>query len=217
MEGMRGLYSFSLKLNKTICPAQKLCNALTLFSHCLQKESGCADTSQKESAGGDLNDRNRKAEQLLSDHGDSILRLAYSYMHNMPEAEDILQETFIRYLKTQPAFENEAHERAWLLKVAANLAKNQLESKKRCSEMPLVDSLCAGLSENGENELSFLWEAVKKLPQRYRSVIHLFYYEGYTTRQIGTILQLNESTVRSHLKRGRAILKKILKEEYDFA
>ena len=163
-----------------------------------------------------FDDRNRKAELLLSDHGDSILRLAYSYLHSLSEAEDILQETLIRFLKTQPALENADHERAWLLKVAGNLAKNRIDANKRRGEIQLTDSLCETLPEN-RDELGFLWEAVKKLPLRYRSVIHLFYYEGYTTHQIGDILQMKESTVRSHLRRGRAALKKILREEYDFA
>ena len=77
--------------------------------------------------------------------------MAYSYLHNMSDAEEILQETLIRYLTVQPELQGPEHEKAWLLRVAANLSKNRLE------------------------DLSFLWEAVKQLPDANREVIHLFY------------------------------------------
>ena len=70
---------------------------------------------------------NQKAEKLLKDYGNSILRMAYAYLHNMSDAEDILQETLIQYLQTAPVLENPAHEKAWLLKVAANLSKNRID------------------------------------------------------------------------------------------
>lgn len=70
---------------------------------------------------------NQKAEELLKDYGNSILRMAYAYLHNMSDAEDILQETLIQYLQTAPVLENPAHEKAWLLKVAANLSKNRID------------------------------------------------------------------------------------------
>lgn len=70
---------------------------------------------------------NQKAEKLLKDYGNSILRMAYAYLHNMSDAEDILQETLIKYLQTAPVLENPAHEKAWLLKVAANLSKNRID------------------------------------------------------------------------------------------
>lgn len=80
---------------------------------------------------------NRRAERLLNDHGNSILRLAYSYLHNSSDAEDILQETLIRFLETAPALENEAHEKAWLLRVAANLSKNRITYNRvrACDEL----------------------------------------------------------------------------------
>lgn len=70
---------------------------------------------------------NQKAEKLLKDYGNSILRMAYAYLHNMSDAEDILQETLMQYLQTAPVLENPAHEKAWLLKVAANLSKNRID------------------------------------------------------------------------------------------
>ncbi len=154
----------------------------------------------------------RNAERLLNDFGNAVLRLSYSYLHNMSDAEDVLQETLIRYLKTQPELLDHAHEKAWLLRVAANLSKNRLEYNR----LRDTDELEETLVSQEREDLSFLWEAVKKLPHTSRDVIHLFYYEGYPTAQIARILNRRENTVRSDLLRGRERLKKILKEEYDF-
>ncbi len=157
-------------------------------------------------------DFNTRAEHFMDAYGNAILRLAYSYVHNMEDAEDVLQDTLIRVLQADPEFESEAHEKAYLLKTAANLAKNKIEYNKRRE----TDELNEELVSQEKEDLSFVWEAVKKLPDTSREVIHLFYEEGYQTSQIAEILGRNESTVRSDLKRGRERLKEILKEEYDF-
>ena len=138
--------------------------------------------------------------------------MAYSYLHNMSDSEDILQETLIKYLKTQPELDSPEHEKAWLLRVASNLSKNRLDYNR----LRDTDELEETLVSQEREDLSFLWEAVKQLPDANREVIHLFYYEGYPTAQIAKILNRRESTVRSDLRRGRKRLKKILKEEYDF-
>lgn len=155
---------------------------------------------------------NQRAGELLKLYGNSILRLAYSYLHNMSDAEDILQNTLIQFLKASPVFENSAHEKAWLLRVAANLSKNRIDYNRIRDTDELEETLIADSRE----DLSFVWEAVKQLPDKYREVIHLFHYEGYQTAQIAAILKINESTVRSNLRRGRQKLKEILKEAYDF-
>lgn len=155
---------------------------------------------------------NQQAERLLDDYGNHILRLAYSYLHHMEDAEEILQETLIQFLKSAPVFENKRHEKAWLLRVAANLSKNRIVYNQVRSTDELEESLYAEERE----DLSFVWEAVKSLPVQYREAIHLFYYEGYTSEEIAGILLQNGSTVRAHLRRGREKLKEILKEAYDF-
>ncbi len=152
------------------------------------------------------------AGRMLDSYGDSILRLAYSYLHNMSDAEDVVQETLIKYIKTAPEFESEAHEKAWLLKVASNLSKNKIDYNR----IRQTDELNETLVAEEREDLSFVWEAVKALPDNMRDVIHLFYHEGYSTKEIASILKRNESTVRSDLKRGRDKLKTVLKEVYDF-
>ena len=155
---------------------------------------------------------NRRAEELLDRHGNAVLRYAYSYLHNMSDAEEVLQDTMIQFLKAAPQFDGPSHEKAWLLRVAGNLSKNRLEYNVRRS----TDELKEELATQGQEDLSFVWEAVKSLPVKYREVIHLFYHEGYQTAQIAKVLGRNESTVRSDLRRGREKLKEVLKGEYDF-
>ena len=130
----------------------------------------------------------------------------------MEDAEEILQETLLRCLQEDTVFENAAHEKAWLLKVAANLSKNRI----RYNQIRETDELDEQLAAEERRDLSFVWEAVRSLPDTYREAIHLFYYEGYPTAQIASILGRKESTVRSDLRRGRERLKEILKEVYDF-
>lgn len=155
------------------------------------------------------------AGRLLDDYGNSILRMAYSYLHNMDDAEDILQETLLRCIQTNPMFESSVHEKAWLLRVAANLSKDRLRSEK-LREHADIDELDETLAAEQRNDLAFVWDAVKQLPPRYREAVHLFYCEDCTVAQISKILNRKESSVRSDLHRGREKLKEILKEAYDF-
>ena len=171
-----------------------------------------AEGKARPEAAADREAVNRQAERMLTDYGGSVLRLAYSYLHNMSDAEEVLQDTLVQFLKTAPALDGPEHEKAWLLRVAANLSKNRLDYNK----VRLTDELNEELVAEEREDLSFVWEAVKALPAQYRAAIHLFYYEGYSTRQIGEILGKKETTVRSDLHRGREKLKELLKGAYDF-
>ena len=171
-----------------------------------------ADERDRQAFPPEPEDPSRTAERMLDEYGSSILRLAYSYLHNMSDAEDIVQETLIRYLRKPPCFAGKAHEKAWLLKVAVNLSKNKIKYNK----VRQADVLEETLAAEERPDLSFVWEAVKELKTPYREVIHLFYYEGYQAREIAMILNRKESTIRSDLRRGREQLRAILKEEYDF-
>ena len=151
-------------------------------------------------------------EEALHRYGSPILRLALSYLHNLPDAEDILQETMLRLFSSAPSFESPEHEKAWLFRVAINLSKNRLKANRRrsCEELP--ESLTCAMPE----DLSFVWEAVSTLPIKYREVIHLYYQEEMTAARIAALTGAKESTVRSLLFRARGMLKKQLKEAYDF-
>lgn len=154
-----------------------------------------------------------RISHLFHTYGDAILRAAYAYLHNMDDAEDVLQDTFVQYLRAEPKFENNAHEKAWLLRVAINLSKNKLNSTWYKRTDALTEAYpCAEL----DDELACVWDAVRSLPLKYREPIHLFYHEGYSTAEIAGILEMKEATVRSLLHRGRGLLKDILQEAYDF-
>jgi len=149
--------------------------------------------------------------QDLEHYGDMLLRLAYSYMKNIHDAEDAVQDVFIQLLKNIEIFKSEDHKKYWLICVTRNICKNKLKSawfKKHVelTEMPYYD----------EYKDSNVLNQVIKLPLKYREIIHLYYYEGYTTVEISNIVDRKEATVRSLLSRGRIMLKKELKEEYDF-
>lgn len=154
----------------------------------------------------------QQAAQILDTYGDTILRYAYSYLHNRSDTEEVLQDTLIQFLKTRPVFESDKHEKAWLLRVAGNLCKNRL----KYNSLRQTDELREELIAEQREDLSFIWDAVQALPVQYREVIHLFYREGYSTREISQILGRKEATIRSDLSRGRGKLKELLKEAYDF-
>ena len=152
------------------------------------------------------------AGKTLSEYGNAILRLAFSYLHNIQDAEEILQETMIRYMRHAPSFESNDHKKAWLLRVTANLSKNRI----RYNRLRNTDELKNDLISSDREDLSFVWDAVKMLPEIYSEVVHLYYQEGYKTAVIADILSVPESTVRVRLKRARKQLKEVLKEAFDF-
>jgi len=155
---------------------------------------------------------NQQAGRLMESYGNSVLRLAYSYLHNMSDAEDVLQDTLIQFLRTQPQFETTEHEKAWFLRVAINISKNKITYNKIRKTDELSETLAVAETE----DLAFVWDAVKQLPAKYSEVVHLYYHEGYSTAQIASLLSKNDATVRSLLQRARMKLKDVLKEVYDF-
>lgn len=165
---------------------------------------------KKEAAAGEC--MGQLAADAMDRYGNAILRCAYSYLHNMADAEEILQDTLLKLLTAAPVFAGEEHKKAWLLRTAANLSKNRIEY----NALRTSDELSEDLAEEEREDLSFVWDAVKALPVQFREVIHLHYYEGYSTEEIAKILGRNPSTVRSDLRRGREKLKAVLKEAYDF-
>lgn len=156
-------------------------------------------------------DERQNGARVLEAYGDAILRLAYAYLHSRSDAEDVLQDTLVQYLTKRPEFAGPAHEKAWLLRVAINLSKNQLSAPwKRRWEMLDESQPCFDQDE------SAVLEAVNSLPVKYREVIHLYYVEGYSTTEIASLLGRGEGAVRVQLSRGRERLRQVLKEAYDF-
>ena len=131
----------------------------------------------------------------------------------MPASTRVVQDTFIQYYSLKKEFDNEQHIRAWLIRVAINKAKNMNRTFWRRNKLSLEDYMETLVFETPESEE--LFEAVMKLPGKYRIVIHLFYYEDYTVREIADILKLSESNVKVRLSRGRTLLREELQEEWN--
>lgn len=148
---------------------------------------------------------------LARQYAPAVYRLAYARTGNRADAEDVMQEVFLRMVKTRPVFDSEAHARAWLLRVASNCASDLFRLPWRRREEPLEEDLSAPESprEGG------VTEAVLALPARYRVPIHLHYYEGYSVAEIAKIMGKSEGTVKSRLSRARDLLRKRLKEDGD--
>ena len=132
---------------------------------------------------------------------------------NAEDAEDVVQDTFIQYYITKKTFENEQHIRAWLIRVAINKAKNMNRTFWRQNRMSLEDYMETLVFETSAAEE--LFETVMKLPEKYRIIIHLFYYEDYSTQEIADILKISLSDVKVRLSRGRMLLKEVLQEEWE--
>ncbi len=164
----------------------------------------------------DKEKKERLARHYLDEYGDAMLRFAYSYLHNMQDAEDAIQEALIKAVSSEAVFETPAHEKSYLFEIVKNKCFDRLKMNKRLAEQPLDEAYTDSCPETETKDYSFVTEAVGRLPVHAREVIHLFYVEGFSTAEIAKITGRKEATVRSDLRRGRKKLKIILKEEYDF-
>ncbi len=149
----------------------------------------------------------QEAGRLADAYADAILRLSYTYLKNIDDAQDVCQTVFVKLLSEPRQFESAAHERAYVLRMASNACKDLLKSpwRKRTCGLDAVPEVPAPEAEEGS-----VLAAVNELPAHYRTVIYLFYYEGYQAAEIGKILGVPTATVHTRLARGRARLRDIL-------
>ena len=151
-------------------------------------------------------------EQVIRYYSDMVYRLAFARTGTKHDADDVYEEVFLRYLKKKPKFQNEEHRRAWLIRVTINCSNTFLTSIWQRKTQELPEDLPFRQGEDYK-----LYEQLQQLSAKYRSVIHLFYYEEMSVEEISEILRRKPSTVRTQLTRAREQLRQILKEEdYDF-
>ena len=148
---------------------------------------------------------------LIDTYSDMLIRISFSYMKNLSDAEDITQEVFIKLLEKKPSFQSTEHEKAWLIRVSINLSKDKLKSAYFRNTAPLEGDFIDITKEDNE-----IIEAVLMLPLKYRSIVLLYYYEDYSISEVANILNLKDSTVGSQLSRARKLLKPILKEDFKY-
>ena len=147
---------------------------------------------------------------IIDKYSNMVYRLAIARTKNKEDAEDIFQEVFLKLSKKLPNFENETHEKAWLIRVTINLTNNLFQSAHFKKTVPLEEDL-----KFEDKEMSNVYFQVLSLPTKYRTIIHLFYYEGFSTKEIANILHTNESTIKTRLSRARERLKCKLEGGFD--
>ena len=149
-------------------------------------------------------------ERIVALYADVVYRVALSYAKTKEDAEDVLQNVFLKLLTKRVNFEDEEHIRKWLIRVAVNEC-NSLWSSFWRKNIEYIDRMEEGITFQNA-DYSDLYEAIKVLPAKLRIVLHLFYYEGYRTKEIADLLHIREATVRSRLTRARKLLKSQLGE-----
>lgn len=147
--------------------------------------------------------------RVVEQYSSMLLHLAMTRVNCAADAEDVVQEVFLKLLTAQPRFRDGDHERAWLIRATINRACD-LRRAAVCKDLPLEE---AGEKAAPEPQTPVLLSAVQALPEKYSTVIHLYYYEGYNIWEIAKLLGLPAPTVGTRLSRGRARLKELLKEE----
>ena len=147
-------------------------------------------------------------EEIYRRHADTVYRVCFSFMKNPADTEDMVQETFLRLLSSGKAFSSREHEKAWLLRTTLNRAGDLCRRRRDDACLDAAESVAAEAPDYGP-----LLSAVRSLPQAYSAVIHLYYYEGYSIKEIARLLALPVPTVGTRLARGRERLREMLKED----
>ncbi len=143
-------------------------------------------------------------------HSKMVWNLCYTLLQNPADAEDAMQEVFIRVGLTNKIFRDTEHEKAWIITVAKNVCRDELKRSRR-RELSLDDVTADAATP--PPEIDEVLAAVRSLPEQYRTAIYLFYYEGYTSAQIAKLTGKPDATIRTYLRRGRMLLKQRLEEK----
>jgi len=185
-----------------------------------EKESGCTAESASP------REPDSRAESMMADDGiddilrqysDMVYKLALSQTRNKADADDVFQEVFVSYMKNTKPFAGEQHRKAWLIRVTINKSRKLLASGWFRRTVPLKETLHAS-ARSEPDETRDVYEAVMRLPRKYRTAIHLFYYENMKIAEMSEALSIPESTVKSLLRRARRMLRNKLEgeDEHEF-
>lgn len=149
-----------------------------------------------------------EVSKAIDKYADTVTRLCMLYLKSYADTEDVFQSVFIKYALKSPDFENESHEKAWIIKVTINACKDMLKSFFRSRTVSLEEM--SGKLFVKDKDLSYVLEAVLSLPEKYRTVVYLHYYEEYTAVEIGQMLGKNVNTIYTRLARAKELLRKSL-------
>ena len=148
-------------------------------------------------------------KELVGKYSSLIFRISYCILCNTDDAEDAVQETFLRYITKAPEFNSEEHRKAWLIKVSANISKNMLMFRLKRETVNIDNVENIGISENDYET----FELIMSLPAKHKIVMTLYYVEGYKSKEIAEIIGISEETVRKRLQKGRELLRKEFEKE----
>ena len=149
----------------------------------------------------------KEIAEIYERHNKMVYRVCFAYMKNTADTEDMVQDAFYQMIKTNVRFENAEHEKAWLIRTATNLCKNNLKHWWRKREnIDDIDNY-ESIQTDNDFETDDILEIIMNLPDKYKTVIYLYYYEGYNSVEISKILKKPQSTIRNHLHEARELLR----------
>ena len=152
---------------------------------------------------------------IIERRRDNIYKIAFAYMKNRFDADDVYQTVFENFLKSRPIFDSDEYEKAWFIRTTINVCKNVFASGWKKKVTAMEDEEWNKIPDQERNETDELLEKVMALPPKYRIVIHLFYYEGYSVNEIANILSLSVGTITTQLSRARKKLKSEIKVKWE--
>ena len=152
----------------------------------------------------------KNVEKIVRKYADLVYRVALTMLKNKDDAEDVFQDVFMKICTENMSFMSEEHEKAWLIRVTKNKCLDFLKRSCNKNKEELDENLVKEESNNNQHVV----DEVMKLPEKYRIIIYLFYFEGYKINEMAQILDINESTIKSQLVKARELLKESLKEEF---
>lgn len=151
-----------------------------------------------------------QARRLVDSYADMILRISYQYLKQTCDGEDICQTVFLKYITGNMTFSSAAHEKAWIIRTAINACKDQVKSAWFRRTVALDDATAIPAPAVPD---SWLLDAMKALPEKYRLSLYLYYYEEYSTREIGELMGVSEATAAQYLSRGRRKLRSLITDD----
>lgn len=151
-----------------------------------------------------------QAQRLVHLYADMILRISYQYLKQTCDAEDICQTVFLKYMTMQIAFDSAEHEKAWIIQTTINACKDHLKSAFFRKTVALEDAAMVAAPAVPD---TWLLDAMKNLPEKYRISLYLYYYEEYSAREIAKVMGISEGAVGQYLSRGRRKLRTIITDE----
>ena len=154
----------------------------------------------------------KEIAEIYRRHSRTVYRVCFAYMKHPADTEDAVQDTLFKLIKAGPAFESAEHEKAWLIRTAANVCKNTLRHWWRRREN--IDDL-RNVLPSEELKTDEVIQTVLELPDRYKTAVYLYYYEGYNGAEIARLLKKPQSTIRNYLHEARIILRERLGDDFD--